>query len=292
MDTTYATDLSQASIVWCSFAEKEAYAPQGFCQFRGSTGHEDKPAKTTKSRALPWLKWSEEVDRQIARRTTPEQVQAAYQAYLTNGAQVNGAPTYRDAGSSESYTVGYGGERTYPTTVTRTVNGASEKQAKLIDKLLIEKVHTYTEVDVEAAKADWRLTRKMIDFLIAAPRKPYQAPVLVEVEPTPAPRARLDFAAIPDGNYALGTDTDGDPIKFYRVSTNKSFKNVQVRASDELYEAPFKAGIAILHKIVAAGIQESRMLFSTRLKRCYTCYRALTDKESREAGQGPECRSK
>ncbi len=109
--------------------------------------------------------------------------------------------------------------------------------------------------------------------------------------PTPVPAApvRLDFSAIPDGNYAVRQD---GVVKFYRVSTKGRFKNVQVRASDALHMQYGKAGIAILHRIVAAGLEASQMLFATELGCCWMCGKTLTDEESRAQGVGPICREK
>lgn len=120
-------------------------------------------------------------------------------------------------------------------------------------------------------------------------RKNVQTPV----EPVPAPvapvRARLDFSAIPDGNYAI---RENGVVKFYRVSTNGQWKNVQVRASDQLYPIRGKAGIAILHQIVRAGLEASQMLFAQELGRCWRCGKSLTDEDSRARGMGPDCAGK
>jgi hypothetical protein len=259
---------------------------------------------TTKTpRQIPWLKYSADVDAQLAAHGITDAKIDAYVRSLPDTEMVrprtiNGAQTYRDAGSDERHTVGYGGERTYAARPDTTVNGASPKQVILIDKLLTERVHSYTEEDVVAAKADWRLTRKMIDFLLApsTPRVQRTAAPVVETPVTPVEpaRDRLDFSAIPDGNYAIRV---GDVVKFYRVSTNKGYKNVQVRASDALFMQYGKAGIAILHRIVEAGLAESRMLFVAELDRCCKCGRSLTDEESRanarvNGGYGPDCAGK
>lgn len=235
--------------------------------------------KTTK-RALPWIRYSEEVDRQIAARTTPGQT-------YTSRTSSNG--TYRDA--SGTYTVGYGAERTYQDKPATAVNGASEKQSKLIDDLLRDREHiVFTDDLIADVKADWRKTRKMIDHLLAQPRVKVQPKVEVLVE-APA-RARLDFAFITDGNYAL--HGDGAEIKFYRVSTSRNgFKKVQVRASDALFPIDnTRVSVAILHKIVEFGLAESQMLFSTSLERCWKCYKSLTDETSRARGMGDDCAAK
>lgn len=225
---------------------------------------------------IPWLRYSEDVARQIEQHVTPAQIEAAKRAML------NGGPAYRDAGSRDSYTVGYGGERTYERPASKpAVNGLSEKQIKFVNDLLAERVHEYTETEVAEAKADWRKGRAMIDALKAAPRKPYQ-------DPAPA-RERLDFASIPDGNYAIRVD---GVVKFYRVSTRNGYKNVQVRASDDLHPVFGKGGIAVLHRIVEFGLEKSQMLFATELVRCWRCGKSLTDETSRAVGMGPDCAAK
>lgn len=251
---------------------------------------QDATAKT-----IPWLRYSREVDAQLARKTNPAQVAAAYQAYLAGQAAprtINGAPSYRDAGSPERYTVGYGGERTYDTPArTSTVKGLSDKQKDLVDKLLVEKVHTYTEAEVVEAKADWRKGRVMIDTLIAAARKPYQAPAA----PVQAPaRERFDFNSVPDGNYAYYEgDEANDLVKFFRVDTNGTWKNLAARGGDTLY--PVKntsAKVAIMRHILEVGLDECRMLFVRKLDRCWMCGRHLTNDESRARGLGPDCAAK
>lgn len=234
---------------------------------------------TTKIRTFPWLRYSEQVDRQIAAGIAANQARTQ-----------NGTPSYRDAGSSERYTVGYGGERIYAQSAPAKDYTPSEAQVRFLNNLLDEREHSYTEAQIAEGKADWRKIRPMLDALKAAPRRAYQAPV-----ETPAPvatptRTRLDFSAITDGNYAIRAD---GVVKFYRVSTSKGgYKNVQVRASDALYMQYGKAGIAILHRIVEAGLEESRMLFATELERCWRCGKTLTDEESRARGMGPDCASK
>lgn len=226
---------------------------------------------TTSPRALPWLKYSAEVDAQIAAGIARN---ANRQPVGVTGS-IPRQETRVPAPVSTS---------------TPAVNGASDKQKNFINNLLNERVHTYTEAEVIEAKDDWRKTRKMIDFLIAAPRQSRQAPVQVEIPESASVRDRLDFSTIPDGNYAL--HGEGDEIKFYRVSTNGQWKNVQVRASDNLFPTHGRQGIAILHKIVEFGLAESQMLFATKLERCWMCGRSLTNEVSRARGTGDECASK
>lgn len=250
--------------------------------------------KTTKRASVPWLRYSADVDDQLAAHGVTDESIDAYVRSLPNGSDPAALRRYRTSSAPVIEEFHQSPARpAVSQNITKATNGASPKQVILIDKLLGEKVHTYTEEQVKEAKADWRKTRPMIDFLLAAPRRPYQALVQVEVlaEETAKPAARLDFSAIPDGNYAIRV---GEVVKFYRVSTNKGFKNVQVRASDQLFMQYGRAGIAILHRIVEAGLAESRMLFVTELDRCCKCGRSLTDEESRanarvNGGYGPDC---
>jgi hypothetical protein len=258
---------------------------------------------TTKTPArVSWIRHSEAVDAQIAAHTTPAQVAEAYQSYLKRDGQQgwtsNGAQTYRDAGHKDSYTVGYGAERTYNTRPATTTPEATDPMKRLIDKLLVERQYiALTTQQIDAIKTDKAQAHRFINFLIDLPKVTTPAPaplkveVLVEV-PADAPRARLNFAEILDGNYAVRED---GVVKFYRVSTNKKgYKNVQVRASDNLFMLFGKASIAVLHRIVEAGLAESRMLFVTELGRCCKCGRSLTDEVSRSnalenGGYGPDC---
>lgn len=158
---------------------------------------------------------------------------------------------------------------------------ATAPMIQFIDNLLAEREHPPLADDViESIKADKAQAHRFITFLKAQPRVVVEAPA----------RVRLDFKAISDGNYAVRKD---GVVKFYRVSTSKTgFKNVQVRASDDLHMLSAKAGIAVLHHIVEAGLAESRMLFATELGRCWRCGKSLTDEESRARGMGPDCASR
>lgn len=259
-----------------------------------------KTTKTdTRPRALPWALWNEELERTIAERTTPEQVEAVYQAYLRGEYAhtprvVNRTPTYRDH-NSESYTVGCGGDRNHQAFAPRSSNPISDKQKSFIRSLATERDLTKLVPGLDGTSIDTYTTVQasaLIKRLLELPKLQAAAPV-AKAAPEPAPasaRTRLDFSAIPDGNYAICVD---GVVKFYRVSTSKrGFKNVQVRASDQLFMQFGKAGIAILHRIVEAGLEASQMLFATELGCCWRCGRTLTDEESRARGMGPDCASK
>lgn len=213
-------------------------------------------------------------------------VSARQQAHRAS--TVNGAPTYRDAGTRENYTVGYGGERIYNQPVQTTVEPATVPMVKLIDALLVERQYAVlTAKQIEDIKGDKAQAHRFIKFLIGLPKVQAQPVVEAPVEPV---RARLNFAEILDGNYAVRVD---GVVKFYRVSTNeRGFKNVQARASDALHMMFGKSSIAVLHRIVEAGLAESRMLFAQELGRCWKCGKSLTDEESRARGMGPDCASR
>jgi hypothetical protein len=181
------------------------------------------------------------------------------------------------------------------TSTTRTPYLPTEKALGYLNGLLAKREHSYTDVQMAEARADARKCSTMIDSLKLAPWRTFKVETLVEVsEPAPA-AARLDFSSISDGNYAV---RDGDGVRFYRVSTNGTWKNLQVRASDALYKIDNRKTVAaILHKIVDAGLVESRLLFVSELGRCCKCGRSLTNDGSRDdalvnGGFGPECVNK
>jgi len=244
---------------------------------------------STGPKALPWSRYSEDVDRQIAAGVARE----AARGFRTT--TVNGTPSYRDAGSSECYTVGYGGERHYQTRPATPVKMATDPQKSYLRDLVVKvgrlPGHVALDLDTEIDAMTSRQASAAIDRCLATIKAAPVVSAPAQTPPATPARARLNFAEILDGNYAI--DEGDDLIKFYRVSTSKSgFKNVQVRASDALYMQYGKAGIAILHRIVTAGLAESQMLFSTKMDACWMCGRSLTDKESRARGMGPDCASK
>lgn len=208
---------------------------------------------------------------------------------------VNGQPTYRDAGTSQRYSVGYGVERAYerPAQERKPEWQASDAQKRLIDALLVERNYTaLTTEQIDKIKLDKSQSSRFIKFLLGLPK--IEAQPVVEVQEPVAPvRARLDFSAIKDGNYAVREESDR--VRFYRVSTGSNgFKRVQERASDALFPVQGRGGIAILHKIMKAGLAESGLLFALELGRCCRCGRSLTDEESRanakvNGGLGPDC---
>lgn len=109
---------------------------------------------------------------------------------------------------------------------------------------------------------------------------------------------RAAVAAIPVGSrgygfYALG---EGDDVSFYRVErptagrwAGRTF--VKAQGSEQFYPIERGPAWAILTRI-AADPEAAGMLYATKLERCRDCRRKLTDKESRAAGRGPDCRSK
>lgn len=253
--------------------------------------------KADTAKLPPWLRYSEDVARQIDAHLSQADREAIKNGTFEFPYEFYNRPQPPTAPESTTTNSPVVADRAGSTTKTAApaVNGASQKQAKLIDALLVEKMHDYTVGQVVEAKADWRLTRKMIDFLLAAPRKTSQTLVVETLVEVAKPKQeRFDFNSVPDGNYAF---FEGDPaddlVKFYRVSTNGTWKNLAARASDTLY--PIKntsAKVAIMRRILEVGLDECRTLFVQKLDRCWMCGRHLTNDESRAIGMGPDCASK
>jgi hypothetical protein len=104
-----------------------------------------------------------------------------------------------------------------------------------------------------------------------------------------AGKAKVQLPDVPEGRYAV--EVDGE-LKFYHVEvSDKGFVTAFVRASDELHELRFKAMVAILERIVAAGIDEAAFKFAIEIGECRRCHRTLTSKW-RHVGIGPECSKK
>jgi Family of unknown function (DUF6011) len=107
--------------------------------------------------------------------------------------------------------------------------------------------------------------------------------------------ANMGTPDVPAGRYAV---ENGDGVlRFYKVDRPTEgrwagYTFVKVMASDEEHPVRGKAGVAVLHKIVEAGIAACMARYGQEIGRCGRCGRTLTDATSRSYGIGPECRAK
>jgi hypothetical protein len=100
-------------------------------------------------------------------------------------------------------------------------------------------------------------------------------------------QARQPYPVVPAGRYAV--EHDG-VLRFYLVSKNDAGTRTFVKryVSDSLVRVNAGEQVAALRKI-EADLTEARMTYARETTRCFTCGRRLTDPESMERGQGPDC---
>jgi Family of unknown function (DUF6011) len=104
-------------------------------------------------------------------------------------------------------------------------------------------------------------------------------------------QALADRPVVPAGRYAV--DTDEGHTAFYRVDVSPSgYVTVELQVSDSYSPLRWTQAVAILRKIVDAGIKEAAIRYGQELGVCSVCGRQLTNEASRLAGIGPVCISK
>ena len=166
----------------------------------------------------------------------------------------------------------------------------SQNQANLITKLVAEKgISKETFLAQFPARPEtFEDGSKIISWLYEQSKANPSQPSSPQVN---------NWDDITDGNYAL-------PYKgkthFYRVSrkegkgkwVGRTFVNVQERASDELYRIEDrKRQTAILHSIREYGVEESHLLFSQVMDKCWHCLKSIGDETNpyKVHGLGPVC---
>jgi hypothetical protein len=118
--------------------------------------------------------------------------------------------------------------------------------------------------------------------------------------PLPGLRA---LRGVPDGWYATPSRTGMNDLDFWRVKveeeghwkgfsfvrralggpTDKKMRTEKVTSTEQ------RMALLAIHEY---GMAESQELFSTSIDRCRKCSTLLTDKASRDARMGPDCRAK
>lgn len=127
-----------------------------------------------------------------------------------------------------------------------------------------------------------------IKAVVAAQQVAAAAPAPV-VAPAPAPvaqPARLPFPVVAAGRYAV--EVDG-VLRFYNVTKTATGRTEAKRyVSDALTSIRMGEVVRAL-RLIEADPETARMTYARETTRCFTCGRRLTDPESMERGQGPDC---
>lgn len=158
---------------------------------------------------------------------------------------------------------------------------ATERQREYIAGLLDER-------EVTGALAIW--TPETLGSLTAE-----QASELIrelKVQPRKPASPDQQFASVPDGHYALDSNSADQDTMFVEVWTYRNgTRGVAIQAGDDYHPASRSFAQSVLKRIeddvVAATVR-----YGHEIGRCGVCNRTLTDETSRARGIGPVCASK
>lgn len=157
-----------------------------------------------------------------------------------------------------------------------TQRPATQPQLDLIDRLWNERETTDLTRPTTSALTS-KAASSFITFLMGLPYKNTRTEVSYDV---------------PEGRYAVEV---GGVLRFYHVKHGKGrwdgriFVNRQ--SSDEILRISRPEQAEAL-RLISEDPQEAMLQYGRKLEHCGHCGRALTDKESREAGIGPRCAAK
>ncbi|MBV9869122.1 MAG: hypothetical protein JO214_00625 [Frankiaceae bacterium] len=109
----------------------------------------------------------------------------------------------------------------------------------------------------------------------------------------------VDAETVPAGSYALTIEDSsvGNDLAFYRVDRPTEgkwagFVFVKLELGPETQRLSIPAQKSVLRRIAEVGAREASILYGQKIEKCGVCHTKLTNKESREAGIGPDCRKK
>lgn len=114
----------------------------------------------------------------------------------------------------------------------------------------------------------------------------------------PRQAARPNFKAIPQGYYATKCRTGNNDLDFWFVRVPETGKWQGWRFVRRIIGGrgpqviPTAEGLAALHAILEAGVDNAGNLYADTLGNCKKCGRDLTDDESRARRLGPVCAGK
>jgi hypothetical protein len=155
------------------------------------------------------------------------------------------------------------------TDIAPVANGASEKQAALIESLWTAKAHGFVDSVKTAALADRKAASALIDHLFKAPK--------VAVVATEVP--------LPSGIYAVGTDVY--KVYWNQGKTHMLAKRLEVTngSGSWTYAGAAARFVKAEQQMTLAQAKEFGAIYGV----CCNCGATLTDETSIEAGIGPVC---
>lgn len=116
------------------------------------------------------------------------------------------------------------------------------------------------------------------------PATPFGTTTVTMASPAPV---RQPYPVVAAGCYAV--EIDG-VLRFYRVTKSDDGSRTFAKryVSDSLVRIHAGEQVRAL-RLIEADVQTAQMTYARETTRCFTCGRRLTDPESMERGQGPDC---
>jgi Family of unknown function (DUF6011) len=148
----------------------------------------------------------------------------------------------------------------------RPARMATERQQDFLANLLVERDHTYGEIDPATVTFD--AARTMLDALMAAPR------------------AKVAAHGIAEGRYAHSVD-GGQTADHYRVT-----RTGRIKVWTAGGEWPYNGALNAALQWIRDNQREAASLFGRLTETCGRCGRPLSDDDSRARGLGPVCAGK
>lgn len=108
---------------------------------------------------------------------------------------------------------------------------------------------------------------------------------LIQMPKISAGKRRIDLLGLPEGRYAVRTDTPDQHYAFYNVTE----RGVFLQLSDSLNAVPESVELAVISKILIDPAEAARA-YGREIGDCGVCGRTLTNEVSRAYGIGPVCR--
>jgi len=180
----------------------------------------------------------------------------------------------------------YNGDAVNSTPETRPASDRiTQKQLTFLNKLR-------TERGLTALPDDINISKREASAAIDDHRN-------TSVQKSSAPStATSNIPDVPAGHYAVKSLTGNQDLDFFRVDrpteghwVGRTYvkRVIGGKPDSKVWGA---TALAALEAIVAVGPEKAGILYGQEIGRCCRCNRHLTDQTSRQAGMGPECRSR